>query len=67
MPLTQSQRNKIIERLNANKRQFEIAKELGVTRSAVQHYAKQLKVLNAKKMSGEYFNVDAYFKNVATI
>ena len=67
MPLTQSQRNKIIERLNANKRQFEIAKELGVTRSAVQHYAKQLKVLNTQKMSGEYFNVDAYFKNVATI
>jgi predicted transcriptional regulator len=67
MPLTQSQRNMIIERLNANKRQHEIAKELGVTKSSVQHYAKQLKILNTHKVSDDYFNVDAYFKNVPTI
>jgi len=67
MPLSQSQRDKIIEKLKSNKRQYEISKELGVTRSAVQHYAKQLKIQNTNKTSDNYFNVDAYFKNVATI
>lgn len=67
MPLSQSQRDKIIEKLKLNKRQYEISNELGVTRSAVQHYAKQLKIQNANKTSDNYFNVDAYFKNVATL
>jgi predicted transcriptional regulator len=67
MPLSQSQINMIIERLKANKRQYEISKELGVTRSSVQHYAKQLKILNTYNVSDEYFNVDLYFKNTPTL
>jgi predicted transcriptional regulator len=67
MPISQEQRSKIIEGLKDNKRQFEIAKELGVTRSAVQHYAKQLKILNTHNVSEEYFNVDVYFKSIPTI
>jgi DNA-directed RNA polymerase specialized sigma subunit len=67
MPLTQSQRNMIIERLKANKRQYEISKELGVSKSSVQHYSKQLKILNTQKESDVYFNVDVYFKNTPTI
>jgi predicted transcriptional regulator len=67
MPITQEQRSKIIEGLKANKRQYEIAKELDITRSAVQHYAKQLRILATQKCPEDYFNVDAYFKSIPTI
>jgi predicted transcriptional regulator len=67
MPISQEQRSKIIEGLKANKRQYEIAKELDITRSAVQHYAKQLKMLAKQKSPDDYFNVDLYYKQIATI
>ena len=67
MPISQEQRDKIIEGLKENKRQYEISKELGITRSAVQHYAKQLRMMATQKSSDEYFNVDLYFKSIPTI
>jgi predicted transcriptional regulator len=67
MAITKEQRGKVIECLKANKRQHEIAKELGVTKSSVQHYAKQLKLQSTQKNSDQYFNVDLYFKQIPTI
>jgi predicted transcriptional regulator len=67
MAVTSEQRIKIIESLNLNKKQYEIARELGVTRSVVQHYAKQLKTMAMQKNSDEYFDVDLYFKSIPTI
>jgi predicted transcriptional regulator len=67
MAVTSEQRIKIIECLNLNKKQYEIARELGVTRSVVQHYAKQLKTMAMQKNSDEYFDVDLYFKSIPTI
>ena len=67
MPISQEQRDKIIEGLKENKRQYEISRELGITRSAVQHYAKQLRILATQKCSNDYFNVDLYFKSIPTI
>jgi len=67
MAVTSEQRIKIIESLNLNKKQYEIARELGVRRSVVQHYAKQLKTMAMQKNSDEYFDVDLYFKSIPTI
>lgn len=67
MAISKEQRSRIIEGLKSKKRQFEIANELGITKSAVQHYAKQLKTLATQKNPNEYFNVDLYFKQISTI
>ena len=67
MGITTTQRKQIIDGLKSGKRQFEIAKDIGITRSAVQHYAKMLKSKANIKDPTKYFNVELYAKTITTI
>lgn len=67
MAINTTQRKQIINGLKSGKRQYEIAKDIGITRSAVQHYAKMLKAEANTKDASKYFIVELYAKTVSTI
>jgi predicted transcriptional regulator len=65
--LTDKDKKKILSMLKQYKRQVDIAKEVGVTVSSVQHFVKSHKSISKYQYDNNYFNVDLYFKTVATI
>jgi transcriptional regulator len=65
--LTDNDKKKILSMLKQGKKQVEIAREIGVTSSCIQHFVKKSKNTSKSQCDINYFNVDLYFKTVATI
>jgi predicted transcriptional regulator len=65
--LTEDNKKDIIKMLKQNKKKVDIAKELGIKASTVQHCARNFKHISEAKDDSKYFNVELYFKTVATI
>jgi hypothetical protein len=65
--LTEENKKEIVDMLKQGKRKVDIAKELGIKVTVVQHCAKNLKHLCEAKDDSKYFNIELYFKTVPTL